>query len=138
MMNWEECKMRRFVKEEALDRSLIESLKKMSEKKLIMDSFSPLNEETSAAKFAVNYDSLREILEALALSRGFKIYNHECFSAFLKEFLGMADASAKFDRFRRIRNSINYYGEDILMQEGKVLIEEVLKLRVEVLKILNE
>ena len=137
-MNWEECKMRRFVKKENSNSSLIASLKKISERKLLMDSFSPLNEETAAAKFVVNYDSLREILEAVALMKGFKIYNHECFSAFLGEFLGMKEASVRFDRFRRVRNSINYYGEDLLVQEGKFLIEEVLELRGEVLKILNE
>ena len=138
MMNWEECRARRFVKREGVDADLIESLKKISERKLLMDSFSPLNEETAAVKFVVNYDSLREILEALALAKGFKIYNHECFSAFLGGFLNMKGASVKFNRFRRIRNSINYYGENLLAQEGKSLIEEVLELRKEVLKILNE
>ncbi len=137
-MNWEECKIRQLVKRESWDGNLIESLKKISERKLIMDSFSPLNEETVAAKFVVNYDSLREILEAVALKKGFKIYNHECFSAFLGEFLNMREASVRFDRLRKIRNSINYYGENILVQEGKSLIEEILKLRKEMLKILNE
>ncbi len=103
-----------------------------------MDSFSPLNEETVAAKFVVNYDSLREILEALALLKGFKIYNHECYVSFLSEIINLKNEAFKFNEFRRIRNSINYYGKDISVEEGKQLIKEVLELRTKLLGELNE
>tara|TARA_Y100000310_G_scaffold220441_1_gene221962 strand:+ start:162 stop:572 length:411 start_codon:yes stop_codon:yes gene_type:complete len=136
-MDWKECKIKRFVKESGGDSGLLESLKKMSDRKLFMDSFSPLNEETVAVKFVVNYDSLREILEALALSRGFKIYNHECFSSFLQEILNLEMESRQFDKFRIIRNSINYYGKDISLEDGRFLIEDILKLRMELLRLIK-
>lgn len=128
-MNWEECKIKRLVKETRTDFQLINSLLNQSKKKLITDNFSPLNEDTISTKFCNNYDSLREVLEAVALSRGFKIYNHECFTGFLREVLGLEKESFVFDNLRKIRNSVNYYGEDISIDEGKNLIIEVRALR---------
>lgn len=137
-MNWEECNFKRFVKKSKFDRELINSLKKTSENKLIMDSFSPINEKTVASKFVVNYDSLREILEALALSKEIKIYNHECFSSFIREILLMENESLIFDKLRKIRNFINYYGKDISVEQGSLLIKDTKYLRTKFLKLLNE
>jgi hypothetical protein len=82
----------------------------------------------SARKLVVNYyDCLRAVLEAIASIDGFKIYQHEAFSYFLKE-KGEEVYSVKFDRFRKIRNRINYYGEDISVEEAKECIEEMTKL----------
>ena len=64
------------------------------------------------------YDCLRAILEAVALKEGYKIYQHEALTFFLKE-KNEETQSIKFDRFRKIRNKINYYGEDLSVQEAK-------------------
>ena len=64
------------------------------------------------------------ILEAISIIDGFKIYSHEAFTYFLKE-KGEEVLSTKFDRFRKIRNSINYYGKDISIEETKENIEEI-------------
>jgi hypothetical protein len=137
-MNWEECKFKRLVKEVKYDAELIKSLIKQSGKKLITDKFSPLNEDTISTKFCNNYDSLREILEAVALQKGFKIYNHECFTGFLKEILKLEKESFDFDRFRILRNSINYYGKDISVERGDKLIKEILLLRNKLIKLLEK
>ena len=133
-MNWEECRIRKFVKETKADEELIKSLLKTSEKKLITDKFSPVNEDTASTKFVVNYDSLREILEAVALKKGFKIYNHECFTGFLKEILNKELRAEEFDKFRRIRNAINYYGNDLTIENAKELINEITNLRSKLIK----
>ena len=36
----------------------------------------------------------------------------------LKEILNDIELAAKFDRFRKIRNSINYYGKELELDEG--------------------
>ena len=33
----------------------------------------------------------------------------------------------RFDKFRRVRNDINYYGKDISIVEAKLLIEKMLQ-----------
>ena len=136
-MNWGECKLKKLAKEVEADRALISSLIKQSKKKIITDKFSPLNEDTISMKFCNSYDSLREILEASALQRGFKIYNHECFVGFIREILRLEKESFDFDRFRKIRNSINYYGQDISVVDGKKLINEIKFLREKIIKLLE-
>ncbi len=133
-MDWEECKIKRYVKESLQDVDLINSLVNQSNKKIITDDFSPLNKDTSSTKFVNNYDSLREVLEAIAIKKGFKIYNHECFTAFLKEFMDLDSESIDFDNFRKIRNSINYYGEDITIEDAESLISKIRLLRKKLIK----
>ena len=81
--------------------------------------------ENSARKLMVNYyDVLRSILEAITCLEGYKIYSHEAYVYFLKE-KSEDVISTKFDRFRKIRNSINYYGENVEVEEVKENIKEI-------------
>ncbi len=76
-------------------------------------------DEFSARKIMISYyDTLRSILEAIAALDGYKIYSHEAFTIYLIEKDEEVLAN-KFDRFRRIRNAINYYGKDISVIECK-------------------
>lgn len=134
MMDWDECKLKNFVKLSSVDENLIKSLILQSQKKLITDKFSPLNKDTASTKVSNNYDSLREILEAIAIQKGFKIYNHDCFSAFLKEIIRLEKESFEFDNLRRIRNSINYYGKDLGIEEARDLILKINELRNKLIK----
>ena len=89
--------------------------------------------ENSARKIMTNYyDVLRSILEAISTLDGYKIYSHEAFTAFLKE-KGESIIAEKFDRFRRIRNRINYYGKDISVNEVKENATEIIRL-IDILK----
>jgi len=137
-MNWKECNIKKLVKTIRIDHELIKSLIDQSNKKIITDKFSPLNQDTASTKISNNYDSLREILEALSIKNGFKTYNHECFTGFLKEILKMEKESYDFDNFRRIRNSINYYGKNIPLDPAKKLLIDITELRNKLLEKLNE
>jgi len=86
-MDWQECNMKKMVKSISADEELLKSLLKTSENKIISAELLVLNDTTANSKISLAYDSLRELLEALALKNGFKIYNHECYTAFLKEIL---------------------------------------------------
>ncbi|MBT4576966.1 hypothetical protein HOM13_00675 [Candidatus Woesearchaeota archaeon] len=86
----------------------------------------------SARKIMCNYyDVLRSVLEAIALVEGYKVYSHEAFTYFLKE-KDEDVSSIKFDKFRKIRNNINYYGENISVEEVTEYKEQITML-VEVL-----
>ena len=134
MIDWRECNDKRFVKEVNTDKSLIDSLFKSSKNKLESNEKLELDEITASTKISIVYESLREILEALAIKRGFKIYNHECFCAFLDEICNDKASSQKFDRFRRIRNHINYYGKIIPVKEALIIIKEIILLRKRILE----
>ncbi len=133
-MDWKECKDKKFVKEVRVDENLINSLIKSSKKKFESGKRLELDEITASTKVSIVYESLREILEALAIKKGFKVYNHECFCAFLDEMCKDRLFSKEFNRFRKIRNQINYYGEDIPLKEAKIIINGILLLRENIIK----
>lgn len=136
-MDWLECNKKKIVKEVSIDSDLISSLIKSSKNKAESQSKLKLDDITAGSKFSLAYDSLREILEALALKNRFKIYNHECYTSFLKEILKQECLGEEFDELRKIRNSINYYGKDVSVNEAKEIIERMEKLRIVVLKLLD-
>jgi|SRR3989344_402167 len=102
---------------ESIIKNTFEDLKFLEQTKLT---------EFSKRKVVSNYyDSLRSLLEAISLLKGYKIYSHEAFTYFLKEELNQNLLSLKFDRFRKIRNGLNYYGKSIQLNEAKEIIEEL-------------
>ena len=57
--------------------------------------------------------------------RGYKFLDHESVGYFLRDILKEQSVSMKFDRYRRLRNGINYYGEDINIETVKEAIIEI-------------
>ena len=78
-MDWRACNQKRLVKNISIDKSLIEDLIKSSADKEYTASLIPLDDRSSASAITLYYDALRELLEALAIRKGYKIYNHECY-----------------------------------------------------------
>ena len=101
---------------------------KSSEKKLSSAKLLEINETTAASIITLSYDSLRELLEALAIKNGYKIYNHECYVAFLNSIIGKKDLAKSFDSLRKLRNSINYYGQEISVNDTKTVFEDIANL----------
>ncbi len=132
-MNWETCINSKLVKRIEVDEELIDSLLAASKNRFLSDERIMLDEVSVSTKVSNLYDSLREVLEALALSKRYKIYNHECYAGFLKEICKEEDLSIQFDEFRIIRNKVNYYAKKILVSDAKDLIKKIINLRKEIL-----
>ena len=109
------------------DINLAKSLVKTAERDLEFLNSLKISENSARKIMANYYDVLRSILEAIAATNGYKIYSHEAFTYYLKE-KGEEMTAVKFDRFRKIRNSINYYGKDISVEETKENVEEIKKI----------
>jgi len=137
-MDWEECCNKRIAKKVEPDIYLIKSLTKSSKNKFESESKLEMSDITASSKLSLAYDSLRELLEALALKNGFKIYNHECYSAFLKEIMSKSDKATEFDEIRKIRNDVNYYGREISADESEKIVQEIKRLRVFVANLLEK
>lgn len=89
-----------------------------------------LNENTLKSIFRELYEGLREYCEAIGYLKGYKFLDHESISYFLRDVLKEQSASKKFDRYRKLRNGINYYGEDIdieTVKEALIEIPELIK-----------
>jgi hypothetical protein len=101
------------------------SLVKIAENKIITCSLISESEITIEHIVVILYDAARTLLEALALLKGYKIYNHECFVPFLKEIMQYEELALLFNKQRLIRNGINYYGEPLLLIEGRNAIKDL-------------
>ena len=121
-MDWKACKEKRIAKEVSVDSELVKSLISTSKNKFKTAGMLKIDNITSSSVITLYYDSLRELLEALSLIKGFKIYNHECYTWFLVECLGKKELGFCFDRYRKIRNSVNYYGKELSLDEANQIM----------------
>jgi|TARA_Y100000310_G_C20314085_1_gene637585 hypothetical protein len=125
-MDWTECIKKKIVKDITKDENLISSLKETAKEKI--ESADSLDDKYHSTKITIYYEALRENLEILAIKNNFKIYNHECYTPFLKEILNLNEEAELFDELRKIRNGINYYGKKITEEESQIIIENIKKL----------
>ncbi len=109
------------------DKSLVKSLIQNSKKDLEFLESLKINENSVRKIMSNFYEVLRSILEAVSITKEYKIYSHEAYSYFLEE-IEEEILAKKFDRFRKIRNSINYYGNNISIKETKENLEEIKKM----------
>ena len=124
-MDWTECGRNKLVKQVGADDNLAASLRASSANKLESQGLLPLNDKTAASKISLAYDAVRELLEAVAIERGFKVYNHECYCAFLREVLKESAFADSFDSFRKARNAVNYYGRNVSTAEAEFILNEM-------------
>ena len=122
-MDWNQCLKKRIAKEVSKDKSKSASFKEIIDVKI--RSAGVLPEDLYYAKIVLLYDALRTLLEITALQEGYKIYNHECYTAFLKEILKMSKEGDLFDELRKVRNNINYYGMQLSHQEASEVIKQL-------------
>ncbi|MBW6451950.1 MAG: hypothetical protein K0B02_04460 [DPANN group archaeon] len=125
-MDWTECIKSRTVKDVSEDKNRIQSIREIALLKIKSANFLP--EDHIISKISLLYDALRELLEAKALENGYKIYNHECYIAFLKEILNKSKEGYLFDNLRKIRNGINYYGKTVDSEDAEKIIIDLKKL----------
>ncbi|MCK4589564.1 MAG: hypothetical protein KAT77_03915 [Nanoarchaeota archaeon] len=88
----------------------------------------PLNTNTSKTILRELYEGLREYCEAIGYLNGYKFLDHESIGFFLRDILKEQSLFKKFDRYRKLRNGINYYGNDIEVETVKEAISEIPKL----------
>lgn len=88
----------------------------------------PLDTNTSKTILRELYEGLREYCEAIGYLYGYKFMDHESITYFLKDILKEHAVSKRFDRYRRLRNRINYYGDNIEIETVKEAIAEIPKL----------
>lgn len=106
------------------DKQLAKSLISMSDTHIEAIKALRMSEIAASTIMTTYYEALREIVEAIAAKSGYRVYSHEAFTYFLRE-LGEDTIANKFDRFRKIRNNINYYGKQIDKKSAANNIKEI-------------
>lgn len=103
------------------------ALFKMAENNYQTAASIPVTDLSASSIFSLLYESLREVVEALCLKEGYKVYSHEALTAYLEEH-GEEAAAAVFDRYRRLRNGIHYYGRPTTKEVVEEAKKQVLQL----------
>ena len=112
------------VKKQIPDSNLSNSLVKDSIKRLKYAKSSPLTEENAKYVYENAYESLREAADAILFLKGFKSFSHEATVSFLQQFneISIKEIS-EFDRMRRKRNGMKYYGKPCSIEDAKDSVE---------------
>ncbi len=124
-MTWEECLEKNDAKETREDKNRANSLVKTSENRMKHVLESEIKDYNASTLFSEAYEALLQICQAIISLRGYKVYNHVCITSFLDEVLGEKSMSNKFDRYRKVRNGINYYGEEVGENFAEKAISEI-------------
>jgi len=129
-MDLKECYSKGFIKKTKANSELIKSLIEMSNLKEDVVKKAKVDNINISVYFSIAYDSLREILEAICISKGYKVTSHLCIGELLREILTDFNF-IDFDRMRYTRNGINYYGTKIDFEQGKELIKKMFDMKKE-------
>jgi len=127
-MDLEECFQKGLIKKTEIDEELIKSLIEMSNIKEMAVRKAKIDNVNISAYVSLAYDALREALEAICTSKGYKVLSHICIGELLKDLFKNFDYE-EFDRLKWIRNSINYYGTKVEFKQGKEIINKILGMK---------
>ncbi len=121
-----------FIKEERViigekDFQKAKALIKMSKKNFQTAEKLEIDKITASTVLSILYESLREIVEAICLTKGYKVCSHEAFTAYLKK-INEDSTAEKFDRLRKLRNRVHYYGKPVSTETAVNAKQEVKKL----------
>ncbi len=125
MLSWNEYIKKEMIRKTSLNKGVIRSLIEISNNRIKTMKKLEFEKDTSSVIFTNYYDSLREICEAICLLKGYKIYSHEAVGLFLRDFLKEQAIFAKFDRFRVLRNGINYYWKKIEFETACLAVKDI-------------
>ncbi|MEM4214913.1 MAG: hypothetical protein QW484_00920 [Candidatus Pacearchaeota archaeon] len=126
--NFQECLEEGKAKKVPINSIRAKSLIKSSEQAITTAKTIPLTEVSLKTIFRELYEGLRECCEAIGYMKGYKFLDHISIAFFLRDVLKQESAAKKFDRYRKLRNGINYYGEDININTVKEALEDIPKI----------
>ena len=126
-MSFEESILQGFAKEIPINTSRAKSMKQAAEQAVETACDIPVTEKSAKSILRELYEGMREYCEAIGYSRGYKFHSHESITYFITDVLNEQHIAKRFDRYRKLRNGINYFGNDIALETVKKAREEIPK-----------
>jgi len=127
-MDLDECFRKGLIKKTNSNQELADSIIEVSDIKEKTVNKANIDQENITAYVSMAYDSLREILEAICILKGYKVISHICIGELLRKEIKDFDFEA-FDRVRWIRNGINYYGKKVEFDQGKEIVKTIFSIK---------
>jgi len=124
-MNFQNSINEGYIKLIPKDRIRTKGLIKSSEQTINFAKSLPINEFSKKTILRELYEGLRQYLEAIGYTKGYKFLSHKSITYFIKEILNKEKVAEIFDKYRKLRNGINYYGEDISTETVKKALKEI-------------
>lgn len=124
-MNFEEDLKFGYAKKVPIDKLRVDNLIRSSEQAIKTAKTIFLNENSAKTILRELYEGLREFCEAIGYMKGYKFLSHEAITNFISNILKDEETAMKFDRYRKIRNGINYYGKSIETETVKYALKEI-------------
>lgn len=104
------------------------SLLKTSEKTLNFIKGHRITTENAGIILGNYYESLIEMLHSYSFKKGFNIQDHLSFTEFISKEFNSKEYSKIFDKYRKLRNGLIYYGKEIPKEIVLKGIEEIKEL----------
>ena len=136
-MKFEESLKQNYAKKVPIDKFRAKNLIKSAEQAIETAKSIFLNENSAKTILRELYEGFREYCEALGYAKGYKFLSHEIITYFIEDILKDNIISGKFDRYRKIRNGINYYGKNVDIETVKEALKEIPELIKELQKFRN-
>ncbi len=138
MTSFEESITEGYVKKIPINKIRTKSLIKSSEQAIKTAKEIQLKIESAKSVLRELYEGLREYCEAIGYLKGYKFLSHESITYFLRDILAEEKISSKFERYRKIRNGINYYGNEISIETVKEALNDIPQIIIDLNKYLKE
>lgn len=101
-------------------KGLMEMAKNDSEK--VKDE--PIKEDSASYVFKNAYDVIRSALTSFMALEGYNPYSHTAVLAYARDELSMAESKiSKLNKFRKLRNNIEYRAERATEREAREIVE---------------
>lgn len=133
-MNFESQVREGKIRKIPVDRLRAKSMFTASSQAIATTKIIPLTTTTAKTVFRELYEGFREYCEGIGFLHGYKFLDHASITYFLRDILKEQRIALKFDRYRKLRNGINYYGDDIDVETVKEAMKEIPKLITELEK----
>lgn len=119
------------------NKELVKSLIEVSEIKELTVKSAKLDDRNISAFLPIAYDSLREIIDSVVNLKGYKVTSHVCLQVLFSHLYPEIKIK-QFHKFRNTRNGINYYGKKISFEQGKSIIDQIFKMKKQMMELLDE
>ncbi len=124
-MNFENSLREGYVRKVPVNTIRAKSLIKSAKQAIETAKTIPINENSLKTIFRELYEGFREYCEAIGYFKGYKLTTHEVITYFLMDILKEDSISMKFERYRKLRNGVNYYANDIEEETVKEALNEI-------------
>jgi len=124
-MDFENCLLNGKAKQVLPNKNRADSLFHSSLQAIDTAKIIPITSTSLKSVLRELYEGLREYCEAIGYLKGYKFQDHESITYFLRDILKEPSLSLQFDRYRRLRNGINYYGDDLELETVKEAVIEI-------------